>query len=313
VREPLKEKMKKGISTTLQKILNDTLEEIAFDKSYQSPKRIRRMLSDAPPVISFAKALSGGHAIIAEIKDRSPSQGAMRHQNVEEAPREYKKCSLVKAVSVLTNRSNFGAKNGVKTLLDIKARTSKPVIRKDFILDEYQIYQARAYGADAILLMANILEKEETSKFSDLAFELGMDVLFETHRPDELDEIPATANVIGINCRNFDGNGLQPNSFKVAKFLRQWLGVQRDNSVNVSRFDYLDRISNHAIKVAESGVTSKNCVEVFSMGFDAILVGTSLLMDKRGVGAALHDFEMAIKGVRSKSSRSAPSFEAVAA
>jgi indole-3-glycerol phosphate synthase len=303
------ENMKKGISTTLQRILNDTLEEISFDKSKESPKRVRRMISDAPPVNSFSKALSGGCAIIAEIKERSPSQGAMRHQNVQEAPREYRKSPFVKAVSVLTNRSNFGAKNGVKTIQDIRNRVSKPILRKDFILEEYQVYQARAYGADAILLMANILEKEEVKELSSLACDLGMDVLFETHRSQELDELPETANIIGINCRNFDSNGLQPNSFKVAKFLRQWLGIQKDNSVNVSRFEYLNDISNHALKVAESGVTANNCAEVFSMGFDAILVGTSLLMDKRGVAAALYDFEMAIKGSKIKSAIQASTFQ----
>ena len=294
--------MKKTISTTLQKILNDTEEEIAHEKSLQSPKRIRKMFNDAPPVNSFLKALTGGNAIIAEIKNCSPSQGAMRYQNVDEAPLEYKKSHFVKAVSVLTNRSNFGAKKGAKTLLDIRARVCKPILRKDFILEEYQVYQARAYGADAILLMANILEKEEIQNLSDLAFDLGMDVLFETHDPEELDQLPESAAVIGINCRNFDSNGLQPNSFKVAKFFRQWLGVQRDNSVNLSRFDYLRNIKSGAIKVAESGVTSKNCAQVFSMGFDAILVGTSLLMDKRGIGPALREFESAIRNNNAKPS-----------
>lgn len=303
----------KKVSATLRDILTDTQVEIAMDKSKQSPKRIRRMISDAPPIISFSDAISNGRGIIAEIKDRSPSQGAMRHQNVDEAPTAYKKCSLVKAISVLTNRSNFGSKNGCKTLEEIKDRTGKAILRKDFIIDEYQVYQARAYGADAILLMANILEKEEIHRLSNVAFDLGMDVLFETHKPHEIDELPETAKIIGINCRNFDSNGLQPNSFKMAKFLRQWIGVQKDNSVSVSRFDYLKDIPNHAIKIAESGVTSKNCLQVFEMGFDAILVGTSLLMDGRGVGAALHDFEVAMNSGKSKVTNSARSFEPVAA
>ena len=161
--------------------------------------------------------------------------------------------------------------------------------------------------------MVNILEKEEVRRLSDLAFDLGMDVLFETHCPDELAELPPTAKIIGINCRNFNGNGLQPSSFKMAKFLRQWMGVQHDNSVNVSRFEYLGDIPAHALKIAESGVTSKNCAEVFSMGFNSILVGTSLLMDKRGVAAALHDFEMTLKGVQKKVSHTVPSFQPVTA
>jgi indole-3-glycerol phosphate synthase len=295
--------MKKAISSTLQKILNDTLDEVRFDKANQSLKQVRRLANTAPPVNSFSKALSSGYAVIAEIKNCSPSQGAMRHQNVEAAPLEYKKSPIVKAVSVLTNRSNFGADwgRGLKILSDIRARVSKPILRKDFIFEEYQVYQARAYGADAILLMANILEKEEIKGLSALAFELGMEVLFETHRPEELEQLPESANVIGINCRNFDSNGLQPNSFKVSKFLRQWMGIQKDNSVSISRFEYLNKIPKQVLRVAESGVTAENCANVFSRGFDSILVGTSLLMDRRGVGAALHDFEVAIRGIKSKS------------
>lgn len=286
--------MKTEISATLRRILNDTQAELEHDKSRKSVKRLKHMIRDAVPLISFSSALSPGQALIAEIKERSPSQGKMRPQNVQEAPEAYKKSRAVKAISVLTSWKNFGQNMRIEMMEAIKRQTSKPVLRKDFILEEYQIYQARAYGADAILLMANILEAEEMRRLSDLALELGMDVLFETHRAEELDELPGTAKIIGINCRSFEG-GLSLSNFTIARFLRQVLGTKRDQSVDLSRFEYAEKLPERAIKVAESGVSAENCREVFELGFHSILVGTSLLMDTRGVSAGLHDFEAALK------------------
>jgi indole-3-glycerol phosphate synthase len=287
--------MKTELSATLQRILADARQEIEHDKGQASLERMRQMTRDALPVNPFASALAGGGALIAEIKERSPSQGKMRVENVREAAGAYQRSPAVKAISVLTSWTNFGEGMRVERMRAVKQQTGKPVLRKDFIIEEYQVYQARAYGADAILLMANILDAEEMRRLSEVAFELGMDVLFETHRSSELDELPETARIIGINCRNFEG-GWRTSNFKVARFFRQWLGVKRDHSVNTTRFDYADRIPPKVIKVAESGVSAANCVEVLAMGFHAILVGTSLLMDERGVAAALNEFEERMKG-----------------
>ena len=225
--------MKKNISSLLRRILNDTAAETALARSKESMKRVKQMVKDALPLLSFEDALSTGNALIAEIKERSPSQGKMIPGNVKVAPVAYKESRLVKAISVLTNRSHFGKSMGVNELWRIKEITNKPVLRKDFITDEYQAYQARAYGADAILLMANILEADELKKLSDIAFELGMDVLFETHCAEELESLPSTARIVGINCRNFDAHPLNPVSgFAVSKFFRQWLGKSTDKSTN---------------------------------------------------------------------------------
>jgi len=287
--------MKREISATLRSILADTGKEIEQDKSRNSAGRLKEMIRDAGPILSFSSALSAGNALIAEIKERSPSQGKMRPENVAEAVRAYKESPVVRGISVLTSWMNFGAGMRIEMMARTKAQTSKPVLRKDFIIEEYQIYQARVHGADAILLMANILEAEELRRLSDLAFELGMDVLFETHRAAELDDLPKTAKIIGINSRNFEG-GLRRSNFKLARFLRQWLGTARDHSIHTERFAYVKDLPAHVIKVAESGVSSRNCREVFGLGFHSILVGTSLLMDPRGVRAALHDFEVAMQG-----------------
>ena len=279
-----------NLSGTLRRILQDTKAEIDEDRSCQSLKRLRQMVRHALPVRSFYAALAEGRAVIAEVKEKSPSQGPMLPHNVINSIDAYRDSKLVKAVSVLTSRSNFGKNMTVEWMQAIKGRVGKPVLRKDFIFDTYQVYQARAYGADAILLMANILTSEELVQLSDLAFELGMDVLFETHCPEELKELPPSAKIIGINCRTFKG-GIGPNNFKLARFLKQWMWTKNDHSVNASRFDYIGQLPSDTIKVAESGVSPETCEEVFAKGFHSILVGTSLLMDKRGVHAALEDFE----------------------
>ena len=115
-----------------------------------------------------------------------------------------------------------------------------------------------------------------------------MDVLFETHCEEELEDLPPAAILIGINCRNFN---TRPSGFKMARLLRQWwLWSQTDKTVNLDRFNYASQLPAHAIKVAESGVTSQNCSDVFALGFHAALVGTSLLMDPRGIAVALDEF-----------------------
>src|SRR2546428_114838 len=138
--------MKKTLRLTLQKILRDTEREMQQDIAAHSLERLKQMVKAAPPVRSFASAIASGNALIAEIKERSPSQGTMRRQNFEDAPLAYKRSEAVKAVSVLTNRTHFGM--NVEWLARMKDTTGKPVLRKDFIFDAYQVYQARAFGAD---------------------------------------------------------------------------------------------------------------------------------------------------------------------
>lgn len=294
--------MKQNISITLQRILADTARETAQARNRRSLKRIKQMTKDAPPVLPFGERLAGGNCLIAEIKERSPSQGKMLSENFQLAPEVYKNSPFVKAVSVLTNKTYFGASMTVERMLKVKEFCGKPVIRKDFITEAYQIYEARAFGVDAILLMANILDRNQLRDLSDIAFDLGMDVLFETHSAEELSELPASATVVGINCRNFNSN---PAGFKLAKFWRQWvLGGNNDRTTNTARFDYASQISDNVVKIAESGVTPDNCADVFSKGFHAVLVGTSLLMDTRGIHAALNDFEKVLAAIKAESKHS---------
>jgi indole-3-glycerol phosphate synthase len=182
----------------------------------------------------------------------------------------------------------------LERLREIKSVTGKPVLRKDFIIDAYQIHEAKAYGADAVLLMANILEPEEMRRLFSVAAELGLDVLFETHTPQEIDDIPSGARIYGINCRNFDQSaGKYWISRSLVRFTR-WLGGRKDLSIDFSRFSYSDRVPAGALKIAESGVSPAQCRQLSEAGFDAILVGTSLLIGPEPLLTVLRQFEQQI-------------------
>lgn len=269
------------MSMVLDRILVDVRREVRDAKAARPESELRRALRDAPAVRPFVEALSGNFGLIAEIKERSPSVGPMRRENIEAAPAAYQESSLVRAVSILTNQTHFGM--GIDRLAGLRESFTKPILRKDFFIDPYQIPEARAAGADAILLMANVLSPEELSRFHNLALELGMEALFEVHTADEIDALPASARIVGINSRKF-------RSF--TGFVQEGASSDRDFSLDFSAFDLADRLPPHAIKVAESGLTPANLPQMANR-FSAALVGTSLLRDVRGPTACLADFEAA--------------------
>ena len=127
--------------------------------------------------------------------------GPMRPENVSAAPIAYEDSPIVAAISVLTNHMHFGM--SIERLTSIRKSGTKPVLRKDFIVEEYQVREARAFGADAILLMANVLDRARMAGFYDLARELGMEALFEVHTEEEISALPRDARVVGINSRKF--------------------------------------------------------------------------------------------------------------
>src|SRR5947207_7018777 len=127
----------KKTETILDTIMVDVRKELADARANRSVEELRRMIIDAPPVRSFKGALQKAFGIIAEIKERSPSHGPMRRENVDEATAAYEQSAIVRAISVLTNHSHFGM--SMDRLRDTKMRGTKPVLRKDFIFDEYQV------------------------------------------------------------------------------------------------------------------------------------------------------------------------------
>ena len=272
------------MKTVLETILEDVREALSGDKLNRPPADIRRMVDDAPPVRDFHGALAGSFGLIAEIKERSPSVGPMRVENVREASSAYAESPVVRAVSVLTNERHFGMNIG--RLAAIRKEVPQPVLRKDFIVEEYQIREARAFGADAILLMANVLDAARMAGFYDLTRELGMEAIFEVHTAEEIHTLPAGARIIGINSRKFKSD---------SGFVGAGGSSQKDFSLDPGVFSLVEELPASSLKVAESGI-SPSTLDGVREKFQSALVGTSLLRDPRGLRACLREFEEAAGG-----------------
>lgn len=279
----------KTTRTILDAIMVEVRRELAQAQAKRPLPELRRMMADAPEVRSFKGSLQQGFGIIAEIKERSPSHGPMRRENVDEAAAAYEQSSIVRAISVLTNNSHFGM--SMDRLREVKTRGTKPVLRKDFIFDEYQVFEARACGADAILLMANLLESDELKRLYALAKDLNMEALFECHTKEQIEQLPAGAEIYGINSRTFDSGAARYG----ASALLGKLGGSKDLTVDLDRFELGQYVPKHAIKVAESGVSAKTIRHVRDvLGYHAALVGTSFLKARHGIRRELELFEQAL-------------------
>jgi indole-3-glycerol phosphate synthase len=273
--------------TILDRILADVRVEIDGAKRLRSLPDLRAMIADAPPVRPLDAALESSFGLIAEIKACSPSVGPMRAENVAEAPHAYEESSAVKAISVLTNERHFGG--SMERLQQIRSLVSKPILRKDFILEEYQVREARAFGADAILLMASVLDAARLKGFHELALELGMESLFEVHDEEEVSTLPAQARIVGINSRRFKA----PEESAGFAAVGGAGSSEKDFSIRLDTFDLVDRLPEGVIRVAESGLDAGNVASVAEK-FHSALVGTSLLRDPEGIRAGLSAFEEAL-------------------
>jgi len=280
----------KPTETILDRILVDMRRELAETRQQRPLAELKRMLPDAPPVRSFRQALRLGFGLIAEIKERSPSRGPMRRENVERAPAAYERSKVVRCISVLTNATHFGM--NIQRLRAVKVGGTKPVLRKDFIFDEYQVYEARAFGADAVLLMASLLDADELRRLYDLARELGMDALFECHTREQIEQVPVDAQIYGVNSRSFS---VRSEDYAAARAERA-AGSRRDPTTDLRRFEELAKhLPPHGVKIAESGIYPENATALRDkLHYDAVLVGTSLLMSPVGVRAELAKFERAL-------------------
>jgi indole-3-glycerol phosphate synthase len=274
----------------LDEILQRKRIELDAAKALRPVEELKRRIADTPPLRAFAEALGKGFGLIAEIKRRSPSGGDMQSENFERAPAVYAKSAAVKAISVLTNGTDFGM--GIEDLLRVKGVAPQPILRKDFIFEDYQVYEARAFGADALLLMVNVLEPENLRRLFALARELGLDVLFEAHTREEIELIPAGAKLYGVNSRKFKAS----TRWKLNSALLNLglAGKGRDLSVELDTFSLIQHLPKEAIKIAESGVSPAQLADIVSMGYDAVLVGTSLLKAPEGIESMLMQFEQAM-------------------
>ena len=244
----------------LNKILNTKLEEIAADQASTSIQTLKSQSADMPSCRGFYWAMhsrisNGQNAIIAEAKKASPSKGVMRENfDVAEIAQSYQEGGAT-CLSVLTDQHYFqGDLSYIKT-----ARTAceLPVIRKDFIIDEYQVYQSRVAHADCILLIVAALEKSKLMELSMCAQETGLDVLVEVHDAQELELALELDNVLlGINNRN----------------LRTF-----ETSLNTT-LDLLSSIPTGTLVITESGIHVKADIELMNEhGVYAFLIGEAFM------------------------------------
>ena len=209
---------------------------------------------------------SNDAAIIAEFKRKSPSKGNIyEHADVVQVTTAYQNAGA-SAISILTDDEFFGGSD--QDLIDARAHLSIPILRKDFIIDAYQIHEAKALGADLILLIAACLSTEEVKIFSELAKSLGLEVLLELHDEVELGHICSTVDFVGINNRSL-------KTFDV--------DVKRSLAMAAA-------IPNSFCKVAESGINDPDQIKLFnSNGFEAFLIG-EYFMKTHQPGVALERF-----------------------
>jgi indole-3-glycerol phosphate synthase len=247
------------VQVILDRIVADKIEELKDVKARLPQSEIKAMVAEGRPVSDFAAALINPDAvsIIAEVKKASPSKGLIRQDfDPVTIARTYEE-NGARAVSVLTEKKYF--KGDIGYLKWISGSIGIPVLRKDFIFDEYQVYEARANGADAFLLIASILEKDQMEDLYLLGKELGMEAVAEAHDEDDLEKIlDLTFKIIGINNRDL-------KSFEV----------------NIKNTEYLiEEIPMDRIVVSESGISTRDDLKFLkSVGADAALIGEALMRE----------------------------------
>lgn len=243
----------------LEDIVKKKRERIADARAKIPLEELKSRVKDQDTARPFERAIRRARGtplrVVAELKKSSPSQGVIRRDfNPEELARRYTE-SGASALSVLTEEDYFEGSLGY--ISRVKHVTPLPVLRKDFIVDAYQMYEARAFGADAILLIAALLGKAQAEDYLHLARETGLSVLFEVHQERELETaLSLGAIVIGINNR--DLKTLQVNLGTTMELLRD--------------------IPPDRIVVSESGIERREDVLLLEQArVDAVLVGTSLM------------------------------------
>lgn len=250
-----------SIPTVLEKILARKAEEVAACKSRISLSEQEVLARHAAPVRGFASALMSRAsqkqpAVIAEVKKASPSKGVLREQFAPAEIASSYEAGGAACLSVLTDVDFFqGADDYLRAA---RAACTLPVIRKDFMIDPYQVVEARAIGADCILLIVSALEDELMRELAATAKDVGLDVLVEVHDGVELDRALRTLDtpLVGVNNRNL-------HTFDV--------------SLNTT-LDLLDRIPSDRLVVTESGILDRPAVELMqARGVHSFLVGEAFM------------------------------------
>lgn len=253
--------------TVLDRILEARRASVSHRKRVLPETVLRMAAKDAPPARDFAAALSRpGVNVIAELKKASPSRGLLRENFVPAELGSSLESAGAAALSVLTEEEFF--QGSLRNLQDARKKVSIPVLRKDFIFDAWQVWEARASGADSFLLIVAALSDEELQELLALGRRNGMEALVEVHTREELRRaIAAEAQIIGVNNRDL-----------------KTLDVKIEISIEL-----IGDIPDGCVAVCESGIRSAaEIARLRAAGFDAFLVGEQL-MTQPDPGAALRE------------------------
>ena len=240
----------------LDKIIKDKHKEIQLKKTVFPVSQFEKLNLFKNETISLKENLSKSKTgIIAEHKRRSPSRSLINNSfSVSDVVNGYETAGA-SGVSVLTDGKYFGG--SLDDLLIARAACNLPILRKEFIIDEYQILESKAYGADAILLIAAVLTRDEIKKLSSLSKQLNLEILLEIHNEEELDKslIP-NIDMIGVNNRNL-----------------------KNFEINIERSKQLSgKIPPDFLKVSESGISNvETIIELKKYGFKSFLVGENFM------------------------------------
>jgi len=240
----------------LDKIVIDKRQEVNLRKSLIPTSQLEQSVLFERETISLANKLRYSKSgIIAEHKRRSPSKSTINQNlNVQDVAKGYEHAGVC-GMSVLTDLKYFGG--ALDDLLLARASCNLPLLRKEFIIDEYQILEAKAYGADVILLIAAILTREEIKTYSEFAKTLNLDVLLEVHNEEELyKSIMPSLDMLGVNNRNL-----------------KTFDVSIENSKALSKL-----IPDDFVKVSESGISNVSAIkELQPFGYQGLLSGENLM------------------------------------
>lgn len=241
-------------SNALNGIIEGVLEDVA--KRSVPTSMLREKLATAPQLRDAYAALNKeGMSLIAEVKRSSPSKGDLAEISDPISLAKSYQDGGADLVSVLTEERKF--KGRVSDLIGVRQSINLPVLRKDFIVTEFQVYESRILGSDLLLLIIAGLSKSQLIDFYQLATELGMSVLVEVHTISEAEvALDIGAKIIGVNCRNLKTLELDKNAFELI----------------------LPKLPDSVVKIAESGISTRTEVEaVAELGANAILVGETLV------------------------------------
>ncbi len=245
------------MSTILDKIVANRRKEVDLQKQKKPLLELQVGLDISIPrnSLSYRLLSKGSSGIIAEFKRRSPSKGILNNLVLPEIVTKGYSGAGVSGISVLTDSTYFGGSASDFQAVRI-ANPLTPLLRKDFMVDEYQLFESRVMGADVVLLIAAVLENDEISRFTSIAHDLGMEVLLELHDESEIQKIDNKVDLIGINNRNL-------KDFK----------VDLDRSLQL-----LDKLPAQTIKISESGLGDPETVDYLrSRGFQGFLMGENFM------------------------------------